>query len=198
MKKITIKHYINKKLNSTTIKGENYFCIYVRVTANRKTTKVRSNIFNELYTEIEFKREQEKDNNKLFEETETIRKIIETQINLYNDFDTILFSAFFNFADKFKVNTTYFCDIDGEKIVDVNTYYDIFKPANQQKIIDLNLNPFETIEEFNKAYFILFFDILNVISKTNKKYECLGIKYKNECDNPTALLQKVYLNYNKF
>ena len=42
MGKITVKHFLNTNLKPYVINKQNYYSIYVFVTANRKTTKLKS------------------------------------------------------------------------------------------------------------------------------------------------------------
>jgi len=53
MGKITVKHYLNTKVQPEVINDENYYPVYIQITINRKTTAYRSISLTEL-TEIQF------------------------------------------------------------------------------------------------------------------------------------------------
>jgi hypothetical protein len=53
MGKVTIKHYLNTKVQPEKINNENYYPVYIQITINRKTTQYKS-ISLAKFTEIEF------------------------------------------------------------------------------------------------------------------------------------------------
>ena len=54
MGKITIKHFLNTNLKPYIINKQNYYSVYLLITAQRKTTKVKSLVFDEYYSESDF------------------------------------------------------------------------------------------------------------------------------------------------
>ena len=101
MGKITIKHYLNKNLKPYKIKDEKYYMVHILITVNRKTTRVRSKIFEEICTEKDFEEIEKTEQAGIFEESKTIETIIQTQLSMFNEFDTSLFCAFYNLMDKY-------------------------------------------------------------------------------------------------
>lgn len=103
MGKITVKHYLNTNLKPYIINGEKYYTIYALVTANRQNTKVKSNAFNEYYTENDFKEITDENNrddfNTLQNEIKTIENIANELISRIGAFDTALFSAIYNYYE---------------------------------------------------------------------------------------------------
>lgn len=51
MGKITVKHFLNTNLKAYVIGGEKYYSVYMLVTCMRKTTRLKSVMFSEMYTE---------------------------------------------------------------------------------------------------------------------------------------------------
>ncbi len=101
MGKITVKHYLNTNLKPYIINGDRYFSIYALVTANRQNTKVKSKAFNEYYTENDFAEITNSDNKECIKIIENEAIIITNVANMliteFNDFDTTLFAAIYNY-----------------------------------------------------------------------------------------------------
>ncbi len=113
MGKITVKHYLNTNLKPYIINGERYFSIYALVTANRQNTKVKSNAFNEYYSEKDFEEINNPGNSSDYEviknEEITISNIAGLIIGELEIFDTTLFAAIYNYYQNI-----YIFDIDIE------------------------------------------------------------------------------------
>lgn len=101
MGKITVKHYLNTNLKPYIINGDKYFSIYALVTANRQNTKVKSNAFNEYYTEKDFEEISNPENSEDYEiiknEEITIINIANLILSEFETFDTTLFAAIYNY-----------------------------------------------------------------------------------------------------
>ena len=100
MGKITVKHYLNTNLKPYIINGDKYFSIYVLVTANRQNTKVKSNAFNEYYSEKDFAEiinpKNKIDLAAIRNEETAIINIASLIISELEIFDTTLFAAIYN------------------------------------------------------------------------------------------------------
>lgn len=105
MGKITVKHYLNVNLKPYVIKGENYYSIYIMVVVNRKNTKVKSISFEELYTEKDFEDIQNEDDNLLKQEVKVIDKICSLILDVFGEFDTSLFSAYYSLLNDMFIDT---------------------------------------------------------------------------------------------
>lgn len=107
MGKITIKHFLNTNLKPYVINKQNYYSIYVLITANRKTTKIKSLIFDEYYTENDFEdifnSEENEDKNLIKNEISAIEIITEISIEVLNEFNTAFVTAFINFSNTISV-----------------------------------------------------------------------------------------------
>lgn len=99
MGKITVKHYLNTNLKPYIINGDKYYSMYVLITVNRQNTKIKSNKFNEYYTENDFNEiiNNKEDEKLLFDEVITIQNIVSQMIKFTDSFDTLLLSAIYNF-----------------------------------------------------------------------------------------------------
>ena len=113
MGKITVKHYLNTNLKPYIIRGERYYSIYALVSANRQNTKVKSNAFNEYYSEKDFEEifnpENREDYEVLRNEEITISNIAGLIVGELQSFDTALFAAIYNYYQNI-----YIFDIDIE------------------------------------------------------------------------------------
>ncbi len=113
MGKITVKHYLNKKLKPEIKNNEKFYTVYVQITVNRITTQMRSLTFAKM-TETEFEKYISKKNyNCLLEnfpmstkdflekEPERIKKSFELMTAHYNNinFDKKLVSIFLSYID---------------------------------------------------------------------------------------------------
>jgi len=107
MGKITIKHFLNTNLKPYVINKLNYYSIYLLITANRKTTKLKSLVFNEYYTEKDFEEifysENIEDKNLIKNEISAINIISEISIEVLNEFNTAFVTAFINFSNTISV-----------------------------------------------------------------------------------------------
>lgn len=96
MGKITVKHYLNVNLKPYIVKGENYYSMYIMVIVNRKSTKVKSISFEELYTEKDFEDIQNEDNDLLNQEITVIENICELIQDVFRGFDVTMFSSYYS------------------------------------------------------------------------------------------------------
>ena len=197
MGKITVKHYLNTNLKPYLVRGEKYYSVYILITVNRKTTKVPSLEFGEFQTESDF--EDIINTPEMINEVQTIENIISSQLDLFDgEFDTQLFSAFYNLMPNYKIGKL------DSRIADLNTYegkylnggwgfYDWFMPETQMYIVKiLNTNTFDSkqlntisrdIKVLNKAILVLFFGIISLLSKSMNKYRTLEDRYSLYCDD---------------
>ncbi len=116
--KVSIKHYHNKNVKPSVINGENYYPIFLLITAKRKTTRFRSLVFSELYTEEMYNDiflGVFKDDEKLIEDEITaVERIVKIIINELNEFDTLFFTAFVKFANNISIWKTFNDEIEYE------------------------------------------------------------------------------------
>lgn len=96
MGKITVKHYLNVNLKPYIVKGENYYSMYIMVIVNRKSTKVKSISFEELYTEKDFEDIQNEDNDLLNQEITVIDNICGLIQDVFREFDATMFSSYYS------------------------------------------------------------------------------------------------------
>lgn len=210
MGKITVKHYLNTNLKPYMVRGEKYFTVYMLITVNRKSTKIPSKEFGELHTETEF--EELIISNELDYEAKTVENLIATQLEVCNgDFDTQLFSAYYNLLPNYYLNDSHCL----EGIGDINTYdgkysqsgwslYDWFKPDVQENIIyELN-NPREHVSPYvkkitkdinilNQAILIGFFEILSYISVSVAKYRDIKRRYDVYCSEASFHVESLIM-----
>ncbi|WP_028123266.1 hypothetical protein [Epilithonimonas tenax] len=103
MGKITIKHFLNTNLKPYVINKQNYYSIYLLITGQRKTTKVKSIVFNEYYSENDFETifnsDNLEDNNLIENEINSIKIISEFVVNELKEFDTNFLTAYYNFSN---------------------------------------------------------------------------------------------------
>lgn len=196
--KITVKHYLNTNLKAYKIRNEDFYNLYMLVTTKNRNTKVKSNCFSELYTQNEFEdfmKEGSEASELIKNEVETVTNILRTQLNLssdINEFDTVLFSAFYNLMPNYSiyevlrtVNSFNLYFLDDFDLVErgasgaLLTFYDWFKPEIQKEIkLALSKKEGKTpiMENVNKAIMLCFFNVLCEFLNT-KKYEILKNKY---------------------
>ncbi len=125
MGKITVKHFLNTNLKPYVINKQNYYSIYVFVTANRKTTKLKSIMFDEYYSENDFdsifNSNEEEDIRMIKNEVSTITRITELILEVTGEFDTTFLASYFTFS-----NTITLLGADAEVFEyegkEVNTY----------------------------------------------------------------------------
>lgn len=122
MGKITIKHFLNTNLKPYVINKENYYSIYLMITGQRKTTKVKSLLFDEYYSESDFENIFNSNNfgDKTLIENEinSVKIICELVTTELKEFDTNFLTAFYNFSntiDIWKPDNQIF-SFNGEKI----------------------------------------------------------------------------------
>lgn len=122
MGKITIKHFLNTNLKPYVINKQNYYSIYLMITGQRKTTKVKSILFNEYYSENDFESifnsDLSEDRMMVENEINSVKIICELVVNELKEFDTNFLTAFYNFSntiDIWKPDNQIF-SYNGEKI----------------------------------------------------------------------------------
>lgn len=104
MGKITVKHYLNTNLKSYKINGEDYYSVYILITANRQNTKVKSIKFNELYTENDYKELIKENNPNLDLEVSSITNLSTIMINVLGNFDTSFFTLLYTSSEDKIIN----------------------------------------------------------------------------------------------
>jgi len=110
MGKITVKHYLNVNLKPYIVKGENYYSMYIMVIVNRKSTKVKSISFEELYTEKDFEDIQNEDNDLLNQENTVIENICGLIQEVFRGFDVTMFSSYYSLMKEMFID-----DVDFEE-----------------------------------------------------------------------------------
>lgn len=197
MGKITVKHYLNVNLKPYIINKEKYYSIYLLITVNRQNTKVKSLLFNEYYTEDDFNKimsgEDEEDKMLIENEVKTIENIITTMLERVEDFDTLLFSALYNYYDNIYITDFDLIDSDisfhnkssNAFNLNIDDFYGLahwskdpakqlslfywFSPQNQKllrEFLDSEKRDFETdyiLSTINSIVFVLSFNKLKWI-----------------------------------
>ncbi len=175
MSKITIKHFLNTNLKPYVINKQNYYTIYMLITAKRKTTKLKSLVFDEYYTENDFEdifnSENIEDIKMIENEISSVNIISKIILSELQEFDTTFLTAFINFSntiDIWKIDNERFrfndkevnlynknnigLELDNIKselsISKLVTLYDYFNKTNQEKIVNiLKSQNIENIED---------------------------------------------------
>ncbi|WP_291077267.1 MULTISPECIES: hypothetical protein [unclassified Empedobacter] len=136
--KITVKHFLNENLKPYNIAGENYYSVYILVTANRQNTKFKSIALNEYYNKSNFNdilnSEEESDILLIKNEVNTIQIISELIIDTLGTFDTAFLSAYFNFS-----NEIYLFDPDIEQLTNNNIDINFYNSDKNKSGIKLDL-----------------------------------------------------------
>ena len=89
MGKITVKHFINVNLKPYLVRGEKLYPVYIMITVNRKTTKVKGHAFSELHSESDFDELIQSD--EATSEAIAVENLIVAQTSWFTDsFDTNL------------------------------------------------------------------------------------------------------------
>ncbi len=105
---VSIKHYLNTNVKPSVIGGENYYPIFVLITAKRKTTKFKSLVFTELYTEQMYNdimtSTDKEDKESIKNELTAIEQIARLTINELNEFNPLFFSAYVNFSNSIDIH----------------------------------------------------------------------------------------------
>lgn len=114
MGKITVKHYLNTNLKPYVVRGENYYSMYIMVIVNRKSTKVKSISFEELYTEKDFEEIQNEDNSLLNDEAKVIESICSLIVDVFGDFDAGVFSSYYILMNDLFVDDVEFETMDSD------------------------------------------------------------------------------------
>jgi len=153
MGKITVKHYLNTNLKPYIINGEKYFSIYLLVTVNRQTTKVKSVYYKEYYSEKDFQDITEKTNIEDLEvinnEEITVKNLIEMIIQELSTFDSVLFSCIYNYYQTIHIFDIdiQLADIEGEnKTVLKVDLFDKNKNSAGLSLDTLLIKPFSLLE----------------------------------------------------
>ena len=188
MGKITVKHYLNTNLKPYLINGEQYFSIYVLVTANRQNTKVKSKAFNEYYTENDFNEIINPINSEEFEAIKNEEKAIGNIANLVysviDGFDTTLFAAIYNYYESifiFDIDIESFKVNKDENIESVNLY----NKSQNNLSIDISsffIKEFSLKENNSKGMSLLTWfsgkgqaELKNFIEENNSNLEAIEI-----------------------
>lgn len=211
MGKITVKHFLNTNLKAYTVRGVEYYTVYLLITVNRKSTQVKSHSFAEMHSEADFNKYLKKghENYIHFElEEQRVQKLIETQIFVFGDeFDTLLFSAFYNLMPEYHLNkavlakellevllkkriirdsgSLLFLDFGKEAGV---TFYDWFDPQYQKKVLKEIIGKDKVkkqliLNRINASVICSFFDILDIVVMSSQKYRSLKSKYPISFDD---------------
>ncbi|XKX05239.1 hypothetical protein R8G61_12885 [Tenacibaculum maritimum] len=132
--KVTISHFLNTNLKPFVMKGDNYYPIYIKVTAKRTTTKTRSLVFKEHYTQTEFDEiissEEIEDIEMIKNEVSAIERIARITINELKEFDTAFFYSFVDFSNTLSI---WECDVE------LLQGYDYSSKLNTYKLFGIDL-----------------------------------------------------------
>lgn len=173
MGKITISHFLNTNLKSYLINKEEYYSIYILVTAKRKSTKIKSLCFGEYYSEKDFQNIMSSDNiedkNIIQNEVNSVRLMSEIIINELNEFDTNFLSAFYNFS-----NTVDIWKVDNQIFNFNESKVDLYSKEGNLAGIELDKIKIELTDIRGISLYELFnldnqYKILNIL-KEQKKY----------------------------
>ncbi|OAE92111.1 hypothetical protein [Flavobacterium psychrophilum] len=149
--KISVKHFLNTNLKPYVINGTNYFSIYMLVIANRKNTKIKSLIFDELYTENDFNEiisfTDSEDEILLNKEISCIENIGQILIDVLKEFDTTFFTVYYGFLSSIFIKDINF-DYITNKLSRIDEYgkqqyednYYLNEDSEKTKIISLTEN----------------------------------------------------------
>jgi hypothetical protein len=205
MGKVTVKHFINTNLKPYTVRGQKYYAVYLLITVNRKTTKVRSHAFEEMHTEKEFESFLKRGSDfykAILDETRTVENIILTQLEFDPEFDTTLFSALYNLMPKYLIaesqpfarviiinpnfkNLSLSDLVRNKRTKDRSTnqssitFFDWYSPSSQLRLIKLmeGRKIRMPIIKLNLSLMYSFFGYLRIIVTANKKYNDIGIRF---------------------
>nr|DAX93167.1 MAG TPA: hypothetical protein [Bacteriophage sp.] len=134
MGKITIKHYLNVNLKPYIIRGKSYYSMYIMVIANRKSTKVKSITFGELYTEEDFEDIFEHDNFQIRQEISAIENICSLILDTFSDFDATIFSLYYSVLKDIFMDDI---DWEGESYNKFSNDFNIFTASKNKLGIDM-------------------------------------------------------------
>lgn len=181
MGKITIKHFLNTNLKPYVINKTNYYSIYLLITAERKTTKIKSSVFNEYYSENDFEEifnsDNEKDKTLIENEINAIKIITELVIDELQEFDTNFMTAFYNFS-----NTIDIWHIDNE-IFSFNDRISLFDSKNNNAGISID----SLKSEISSFKLITLFEFFNKVNQEKS----IEIFTKQNVKNPEDVLRDV-------
>ncbi len=194
MGKITVKHFINVNLRPYIVGDEKLYPPYLLITVNRKTTKVKSHSFSELQSPENFKKHIR--SKEASSEVLAVTDLITSQVSVFNEnFDTNLFSSFYNLMPEYPlINSQIFERVmsntklkndwsdlilghKGSNPQSGLTFFDWYKPEfqneNKKQLSASGL----TIKQVNQIVLISFFEFLQVIARSQQKYNSLLSKY---------------------
>lgn len=171
--KITIAYFLNDNLKPYKINGENYYPIYLQITAKRKTTKIRSLMFEEYYTEDDYndimQSEDAEDVEMRENEISAINNTARLTIEMLGDFDTSFFVNYLNFSKTISVKKADIYTLGYNKGLHYcKTYKKMMK--DEETIDDFinNLKNEEFKKEFREDYFFKKYDFEFNLNKNNK------------------------------
>lgn len=224
--KITIKHFLNTNLKPYVMNGENYYPIYLLVTAKRRTTKLKSLEFSELYKESDFKdifnSTNKEDIQKVNNEIVSLENIARLIIGAIDDFNTIFFTAYVKYSNSltfwdieieevlpFNKNNVLgvkldklYLDIQDNELVE-NTIFEVYGAKWQTKALDylkaLNIDNYkEVLNDINKVIFYTSISNFRWFIEGSKKTTTLKKLYPILFDNYNGLiLSELENKYNK-
>lgn len=199
MDKIAVKHYLNTNLRPYSIRGESYFPVYILVRARGRSTRVRSHLFSDVYTQSHFDSILDFPDKKLEAEAATISSIIEAQLIINKrDFDTHLFGVLYNLMPKYLLKEIYLpADIvqlmpafDGISVYrwfNMDVQEKLKKALLREKINYRIMRP-----RYNAAIVYGFFKILSVVIPSNpNRYRVISATYGQYLSSYRRLAQRV-------
>ena len=220
MSKITIKHFLNTNLKPYLINKQNYYSIYLLITANRKTTKLKSLVFDEYYTESDFddifNSENEIDKNMVDNELKAINTISEITIEALAEFNTSFLTAYINFSNsisvwkpdaEIKINNkstftnnsifkvgidNIFTEIGKDKEITIFEFYNLESQNIAIEFLEKNniQNPKTVLQDINKIIFYTSIEYFHWYVEGNKKNSDLISRFYLLFDNYKEIIIK--------
>lgn len=186
MDKIAVKHYLNSNVKPYHIRGENFFPVYILVRARGRSTRVRSHLFSDVYTEDHFAVVEDFPDSKLVAEASTIESIVEAQMEINErDFDPHLFGVLYNLMPKYLLEEIYRPSQILQAFTGLNdiSVYRWFNEDVQGKLkkhlVKEKMNHRIMQARYNASIIYGFFKILRLIVPSNPtRYRIVSSTYK--------------------
>ena len=220
MSKITIKHFLNTNLKPYIINKQNYYTIYLLITANRKTTKLKSLVFDEYYTENDFEEifnsDSRADRQMIENELNAINIIAEVTIEALAEFNTSFLTAYINFSNsisvwkpdvELKINKkstfannsifnigidSIYTEIGKDKEITIFEFFNLESQNIAMKLLEKNniKNPITVLRDINKIIFYTSIEYFRWYVEGNKKNSDLINRFYLLFDNHKEMITK--------
>lgn len=188
MVKIAVKHYLNTNVKPYSIRGEDYYPVYILVRARGRSTRVRSHLFADVYTQGQFNSIADFPDKKLEAEASTIRSIVEAQLEINErDFDPYLFGVLYNQMPKYLLKEIYRPSrllrvVHGLDDISVYRWFnDDIQTKLKKYLVKEGMNYRLVQARYNASVIYGFFKLLRVIAISNpKRYGAISSTYQSE------------------